>query len=223
MLVTLGDSLTYGDQDDPPGGGWPSRLQSLLHSRRPSSQVNNLARPGWTAHDLLHGRDGEPNQIDRAVELLREAPGEKIATVWIGVNDLFYLYAWGDPTESEEALALNRFKRDLGEVVQRLLDTGARVFLARLHDPAQEPARQHEALLGIAPDEWTRLTRLAEEFNAVIASIAASYQQPVVDIPASQVFSTAQWMHPDGIHPNARGYDELARVWLMALLAAPAP
>jgi hypothetical protein len=69
---------------------------------RPQTKIVNLAQPGWTSHDLLQGTDGAPNQIEQAVRVLREANGDKIATVWIGVNDLFYLYEFGNPTSAEE-------------------------------------------------------------------------------------------------------------------------
>ena len=220
LIVTLGDSLTSGDKDDEPGGGWPRRLLPLVQPARPQAQIINLAQPGWTARDLLRGAGGSPNQIDQAVKLLREAGGDKITTVWIGTNDLFYLYEFGDPTPAEEAREASRFGRDLDELLKRLRDTGARVFIALLHDPAQGPVQTSGVFLSTAAEEWARMSQQAQRYNEIIKSAAAKYGAALVDIPATQIFTTPALMVEDGIHPNARGYDELAKVWWQALLDA---
>jgi len=220
LIVTLGDSLTSGDKDDEPGGGWPRRLVPLVQPARPQAQIINLAQPGWTSRDLLQGAGGSPNQIDQAVKLLREAGGDKITTVWIGTNDLFYLYEFGDPTPAEEAREASRFGRDLDELLKRLRDTGARVFIALLHDPAQGPVQTSGVFMSTAAEEWARMSQQAQRYNEIIKTAAAKYGAALVDIPATQIFTTPALMVEDGIHPNARGYDELAKVWWQALLDA---
>jgi lysophospholipase L1-like esterase len=224
-IVTLGDSLTYGDQDTAPrsdgpeGGGWPLRLLSPLRQVRPQTRLVNLALPGWTSGDVLYGRDGAPNQIDQAIEEFQHAArnDDKIATVWIGVNDLFYLYEFDNPTPAVEAQNADRVARDLEEIVSRLSGVGAQVYLALLHDPAQGRVQTSGGFQSINAEEWIALSRQTEKYNAAIRAIAAEYHAQLVDIPASQIFNTAAWIADDGIHPNSRGYDELARVWLAAL------
>ena len=217
LIVTLGDSLTFGDKDDEPAGGWPRRIRSAIAAQRPGSRVINLALPGWTSRDLLQGQEGTPNQIDEAVRLLREASGDKIATVWIGTNDLFYLYEFGNPTPAEEAQEASRFGRDLDELLDRLHDAGARAFIALLHDPAQGPVQTSGVFMSTTAEEWARMSRQAQRYNEIIKTAATKYGAAVVDIPATQIFITPALMHEDGVHPNARGYDELARVWWKAL------
>lgn len=218
-IVTLGDSLTFGDKDDAPGGapggGWPRRLLPLMQQVRPQTEIINLAQPGWTSRDVLQGRDGAPNQIDQAVKVLREASGDKIATVWIGVNDLFYLYEYGDPTAAEEAQEADRFERDLAALLDRLQSTGARIFIARLHNPSIGPVQTSGVFRSITADEWARMAQQAQRYDTIIAAQAAQHAATLVDVAA--IFSTPAWMFADGIHPNARGYDELTRVWLAAL------
>ena len=213
LIVTLGDSLTFGDKDDDPGGGWPRRIQPLILAQRPGSRVINLALPGWTSHDLLRGSGGAPNQIDQAVRELQLAGGEKLATVWIGVNDLFYLYEFGAPTSADEAREADRFGRDLDELLDRLSATGARVYIALLHDPTLGPVQTSGVFMSTTGEEWTRMSRQAERYNAIIKAAAARYGAALVDIPATKIFATPPLMFEDGIHPNARGYDELAKVW----------
>jgi lysophospholipase L1-like esterase len=217
-IVTLGDSLTQGDKDESPqGGGFPQRLLPLMQPVRPQTRIVNLAQPGWTSRDLLQGAGGTPNQIDQAVQILREAHEDKIATVWIGTNDLFYLYEFGNPTSAEEAREADRFGSDLDEVVRRLTETGARVFIALLHDPAQGRVQTSGVFMSTTAEEWVRMSKQAQHYNEIIRATAARYGALLVDIPATRVFITPALMYVDGIHPNARGCDELARVWWNAL------
>ncbi len=217
-IVTLGDSLTQGDKDESSqGGGWPRRLLPLIRLVRPQTQIVNLAQPGWTSRDLLQGAGGAPNQIDQAVKILREAHGDKIATVWIGTNDLFYLYEFGNPTSIEEAREADRFGRDLEGVVRCLTETGARVFIALLHDPSQGRVQTSGVLTSTTAEEWARMSNQSQRYNEIIKAAATRYGAALVDIPATKIFITPVLMYEDGIHPNARGYDELARVWWNAL------
>ncbi|NTU65224.1 MAG: hypothetical protein HGB05_17945 [Chloroflexi bacterium] len=216
-IVTLGDSLTWGDKDDEPGGGWPRRLLPLVQQARPQTQIVNLAQPGWTSRDLLQGVGDASNQIDQAVKILREASGDKIATVWIGVNDLFYLYEFGEPTATEEAQEADRFARDLDELLDRLSDTSAQVFIALLHDPSQGPVQTSGVFMSTTGEEWAQMSQQAQRYNEIIKAAAAKYDATLVDIPATKIFTTPALMYEDGIHPNARGYDELAKVWWDAI------
>jgi lysophospholipase L1-like esterase len=216
-IVTLGDSLTSGDKDDEPGGGWPRRLLPLVQQVRPQTKILNLAQPGWTSRDLLQGTSGAPNQIDQAVKVLREANGDKIATVWIGVNDLFYLYEFGNPASAEEDREADRFGRDLDELLDRLSDTGATVFVALLHDPSQGLVQTSNVFMSTTGEEWVRLSQQAQRYNEIIKAAAAKYDATLVDIPATKIFTTPALMYEDGIHPNARGYDELVQVWRRAM------
>jgi lysophospholipase L1-like esterase len=216
-IVTLGDSLTSGDKDDEPGGGWPRRLLPLVQQVRPQTKIVNLAQPGWTSRDLLQGAGGAPNQIDQAVKILREANGDKIATVWIGANDLFYLYEFGNPTSNEEAREADRVARDLDELLDRLSDTGATLFVALLHDPSQSPVQTSGVFMSTSNEEWVRMSQQARRYNEIIKTAATKHEATLVDIPATKIFTTPTLMYEDGIHPNARGYDELAQVWWKAM------
>ncbi len=218
-IVTLGDSLTEGDKDDSKdGGGWPRRIRSILTVQRPGSQVINLARAGWTSSDLLYGANGEPNQIDRAVDTLRRVAGVKIATVWIGANDLFYLYEFGDPTPDEERVDRDRFIANLDETLRQLSETGAEIFVAQIGDPATWGAPAGGLFFSTTPDEWSRLSKQAAAYDAALQLLAAKYTATLVDVHATRVFHTPSLMDPDGIHPNGRGYDALAKLWLKTLI-----
>ena len=161
-LVTLGDSLTEGDKDDSrDGGGWPRRIRSILATQRPGSQVVNFARAGWTSTDILSGANGEPNQLDRAVDTLRRASGATAATIWIGTNDLFYLYEFGTPTVEDERADRDRFIANLDETLQKLGETGAKLFVAVIGDPTTWGAPTGGLVYATRPEEWSRLSKQA--------------------------------------------------------------
>jgi len=217
-LVTLGDSLTEGDKDDSiDGGGWPRRIRSILATQRPGSQVINFARAGWTSTDLLRGAYGESNQIDRAVDKLRRAVGVKIATVWIGTNDLFYLYEFGNPSVDEERADRDRFIANLDKTLHRLSATDAKIFVAQLGDPTSWGAPTGGLFHSTTPEEWSRLSRQAAAYNDAIRLLAAKYAAAIVDVHTTHIFATPALMDADGLHPNGRGYDALAELWLTAL------
>ncbi|MBP7687179.1 MAG: hypothetical protein KA765_04705 [Thermoflexales bacterium] len=217
-LVTLGDSLTEGDKDNSSeGGGWPRRIRLILATQRPGSQVVNFARAGWTSTDLLRGANGEPNQIDRAVDTLRRAAGATAATIWIGTNDLFYLYEFGTPTVADERADRDRFIANLDETLQKLGETGAKLFVAKIGDPTTWGAPTGGLFYSTTPDEWSRLSKQAAAYDAAIQLLVAKYNAVVVDVHATRIFHTPALMDIDGVHPNARGYDALAELWLKNL------
>jgi lysophospholipase L1-like esterase len=61
------------------------------------------------------------------------------------------------------------------------------------------------------------MSRQAQRYNEIIKTTATKYDAMLVDIPATKIFITPALMYEDGIHPNARGYDELAKVWWKAV------
>src|SRR5690349_2012933 len=89
-IVALGDSLTEGQGDDSGTGGYPPRLQVLLETLRAGTQVQNFGHSGWASIDLINGLEGQPSELEQA-----EAANADIALVWIGSNDLWYLYEYG--------------------------------------------------------------------------------------------------------------------------------
>jgi lysophospholipase L1-like esterase len=61
------------------------------------------------------------------------------------------------------------------------------------------------------------MSQQAQRYNEIIRAAAVKYDAALVDIPATRIFTQPPLMYADGIHPNARGYDELAKVWWDAL------
>jgi len=99
-IAALGDSLTAGECDDSGLGGYPGRLQTLGESLRPGTRIVNLGHSGWSTADLINGLNGDPSPLAQAVAMHPQA-----ALVWIGSNDLWYLYEYGPDPMTPEAEA----------------------------------------------------------------------------------------------------------------------
>jgi hypothetical protein len=75
------------------------------------------------------------------VEHLNSATGAKMALVWIGSTDLWYLYEFGpDPiTDVAEAQNLAEYEQNLAATVKRLRAAGGAVLLGLMDDQSLRP------------------------------------------------------------------------------------
>ncbi len=225
VIVTLGDSLTAGDRDERELGGYPGRLLSLLSATRPGSSLLNLGRSGWNSDALIAGDQGLPGQLPQALQAISEAQQPALALVWIGSNDLFYLYEYGDPDAVREAEDVAHFADNLDHILSALTGAGARVVVALLDDQALRPVvLRGEAFTGITPAEAAQMSAQVRRYNAVIVEAAARYGALTVDFFTSTLFVSPETLADDGNHPSAAGYDAAAALWFSAiqpLLSAP--
>ncbi len=135
-IVAIGDSLTAGDGDDS-GKGYPGRLIEWIQAERPGSKLTNLGKSGWTSENVIEGLDGQPSEVKQAV-----AAKPQLALVWIGSNDLWYLYEYGDPagtTAREEQEDLKKYRQNIETIVRKLQEAGAVVVLGLLDDQSKRP------------------------------------------------------------------------------------
>jgi len=225
-LVTLGDSLTAGDRDDSAvGGGYPRRLLAALQVIRPGSTLLNLGQSGWTSGDLIDGVNGTPGQLDQAVTHLNQASGAKVALVWIGSNDLWYLYEFGpEPMNAAaEQDDLAAYQQHLTAIVAALRATGAYVLLGLMDDQALRPVVANPpnpaepAFPAITADDRARMSAQVTRYNAVLTGLAGPPQLAPVDFYATTIFTDPATLSDDGNHPNAAGYDIIAALWAEAL------
>lgn len=233
-LAALGDSLTEGDGDDYGRGGFPGRLLPLLQARRPGSTVTNLGRSGRDSDMLIHGYEGQPSQLGPAVTLLTQAAANgraALATVWIGSNDLWYLYSNdGETPVEEEEQNLQHFTANIGIILSQLRGAGATVFIALLDDQslrpvAADPAMRAAAFPGLTAAEVQRMSQQVRRYNDAIADQAAQHGAIAVDFYHTTIFTDPATLSDDGNHPNAAGYDAIAQIWFDAIrpLLEPSP
>jgi len=216
-VVTLGDSLTEGAQDELERGGYPGRLLPLLDAVRPGSSLLNLGRSGWNSDALISGDQGLPGQLEQAVAALSQATQQgqpALALVWIGSNDLFYLYEFGNPDAAGEQADLDHYAVNLDVILGALSKTGAQVMVALLDDQALRPVvLRGEAFPGISPEEAARMSGQVRRYNAVIVEKSTTYGALLVDFFNTGIFTGAETLADDGNHPNAAGYDQISQIW----------
>lgn len=223
-MVMLGDSLTEGQGDDAAeGGGYPRRLLTQVQSLRAASTATNLGKSGWTSSDLINGTNEEPAQLGPAVTQLNGVSGAKVAFVWIGSNDLWYLYEYGDPTPADEAQDLQNYTANLDTILSQLDATGATLFIALLDDQSQRPVvanppnPNEPALPGISAAERALMSQQVIAYNNAIRAKATEYGAVVVDFYNTTIFTTPATLAEDGNHPNAAGYDAVTDIWFAVL------
>ncbi|MBI1297050.1 hypothetical protein GC175_19015 [bacterium] len=221
-VVSLGDSLTEGSRDDSPqGGGYPRRLLDALQDARPGSTVLNLGKSGWTSGDLINGANGEAGQLGQALTHFESADGVKVVLIWIGSNDLWYLYEFGpDPITAEvEGDDLANYTANLTSTVQQLRAAGVIVFLGLMDDQSQRPVVANSptpnepAFPSISAEDRTRMSAQVDRYNAVLTELAAAENVYIVDFFHTDIFTNPVTLADDGNHPNAAGYDVIAGMW----------
>jgi lysophospholipase L1-like esterase len=220
-LVALGDSLTQGDGDES-GRGYPGRLLDMLNGVRPGSDLVNLGQSGWSSDALIAGDQGLESQLERAVTSLHSANARgraAVALVWIGSNDLWYLYEYGgDVNDEGDGQDVQRFAKNMDTILGGLRKTGAPVIVALLDDQSKRPvALKGEAFTAITQDELKRMSVQVGRYNAIIVSKAAQYDALTVDFSSTDIFTNPATLYDDGNHPNGAGYDLIARKWWDAL------
>jgi len=227
-LVMLGDSLTAGDRDDSAeGGGYPRRLLETVQARRPGSTAANLGQSGWTSGDLIGGVNSDPGQLGQALTLLNGvgAGAARAVLLWIGSNDLWYLYEFGPQpmTSGAEAEDVTNFSANLDRLLGDLRATGATVFVGLLDDQSQRPVvadppnPSEPAFPGISADDRARMSAQVDRYNDVVRARAAQHGALVVDFFHTTIFTSPATLADDGNHPNAAGYDAIAARWWAAL------
>ncbi|MEZ4670016.1 MAG: GDSL-type esterase/lipase family protein [Anaerolineae bacterium] len=221
-IVTLGDSLTEGAEDNAGLGGYPGRLLGMVQALRPGSILLNVGHSGWNSDALINGDQGLPSELAQAEEAIRAAVGRgepALALVWIGSNDLFYLYEYNNPDAAGEQADLDNYSRNWDIILSRLTGAGARVMLALLDDQSLRPVVQRgEAFPGTSREEITQMSAQVRRYNDLIMQKAAQYGAGTVDFFNTSIFTDAATLADDGNHPNASGYDVAAQIWMNALL-----
>lgn len=185
IYVALGASDVVGEgADHPDTEAWPV----VLHQKLPSGTLlHRLGVPGSTAEEAVR------EQLPAA-----EAAQPDLVTVWLAVNDY------------RNEVPLEAYRKHLDEVVRRMADTGAHVFVGNLPDLRGIP----ELSEGKNPH---RLATLTSEWNATIAEVVLSNGAHLVDLQeASEGMDEAMdlLISADRFHPSTLGHIALAEIFL---------
>ncbi|MCX6058820.1 MAG: GDSL-type esterase/lipase family protein [Chloroflexi bacterium] len=217
-LVALGDSLTQGDGDDTGRGGYAGRVLEMVSAIRPDSTLVNLGQSGWSSDALINGDQGLESQLTRAVAEVTSASSQgrnALALVWIGSNDLWYLYEFGgEGSDENDTLDGERFSTNMDTIISQLRSAGAQVIVAMLDDQSKRPvALKREAFTAITSDELNRMSSQVVVYNQIIAAKAPQYGALTVDFYPTDIFTNPATLYDDGNHPNSDGYDIIAQKW----------
>ncbi|HNH25694.1 MAG TPA: GDSL-type esterase/lipase family protein, partial [Anaerolineales bacterium] len=201
---------------------YPGRLLEMVNAVRPDSTLSNFGQSGWSSDALINGDQGLESQLTRAVSELQDATDQGKATlalVWIGSNDLWYLYEYGgDIDDAGDASDAQRFEANIDTILSQLRGTGAQVVIALLDDQSKRPvALKGEAFVSITPDEMNRMSAHVDVYNQIIRDKAAQYGALTVDFYSTDIFTNPATLYDDGNHPNQAGYDIITQKWFDAI------
>jgi lysophospholipase L1-like esterase len=223
-LVALGDSLTAGDGDDS-GFGYAGRVAEVigaLPGREGTMLVNFLS--GWDSTMMVDGQEGTQAQLAPAVDEVRSAVasgGAALATVLIGSNDMWYVYAYGPeegtPTADEDAVVAT-YRANLERTISELQAAGAVVVVGLPDDQSLRPGvvdldRLNSILGGFTAEEIEQMSQLSVRLDTATEEVAADHGVLTVDTN-DPFWGDQATMADDGIHPNGAGYEILAGLWL---------
>ena len=219
-LVAIGDSLTQGDGDESGLNGYPTRLAKLIEAARPGAQILNLGKSGWTSNDVLNGVNGEAPTLQLAL-----TANPNIALVWIGSNDLWYLYEYGpDPMTTEaDHQDLENYKTNIDSILRQLHESGATTFIALLDDQskravvANPPNPAEPAFTATSPIDLVLMSEHVKAMNEIIKEKASLYGAITVDFYDTDIFTNPSTMYSDGNHPNTAGYEKITELWFSAI------
>jgi lysophospholipase L1-like esterase len=165
--------------------------------------------------------DGEPSQLSLALARLGETSGAKVATLWIGSNNLWYLYdAHDEPmTDEQEQENLSAYTANVRTVVAQLHGAGARVLIGLLDDQLsalwwRTRPTLPQAFPSISADDLTRMSQQVANYNAALRALAAETDNvAVVDFYNTTIFTDSATLADDGNHPNSAGYAAISAIW----------
>lgn len=176
VLLCFGDSLTAG-YGVPPGADYPSLLQQALDEKGYRYRVVNQGVSGDTT-------SGGLARLPQALALKPE-----IVLLELGAND------------GLRGLPIELTRANLGELIEALQKSGARVLLAAMTLPRN-----------YGPD-------YIAQFEALYPALARKYKLTLVPFRLEPLLARPGLLQPDGLHPTAEGY----RQSLPAILNAIEP
>ena len=187
-FLALGDSYTIG-QSVPEEERWPEQLAVILNEQGFETQVNVIARTGWTTDDLLAAMSAQ--------SLLKEYD---MVSLLIGVNDQ---YRGGDPEDYRP-----RFRELLEQAITLAGGDPKNVIVLSIPDWEVTPFAS----------QLSRSARLfsIDAFNKVNLEEAQTYGVRYVDItPISRrVPDDKSLLAPDELHPSGNMY----ALWVQEIL-----
>jgi lysophospholipase L1-like esterase len=186
IYVAIGASDVVGEGADDPGTeAWPI----VIYERLPKGTlIHRLGVSGSTAEEAI------AEQLPAA-----ETLEPNLVTIWLAINDI------------RNQVPLEAYRKSLDEIVRRMTDTGAQVFVGNVPDLRGIP----ELAESYRPDQLTAFTA---EWNATIAEVVLANGAHLVDLQEASEGMEQEEMHvlisEDRFHPSTLGHVALAEIFL---------
>lgn len=192
--VAMGDSLTAGIDETPPGTRWADLLADRLRELHGEVEYENVAVFGLKSDEVRSG------QLEAALS----APLD-VASLICGGNDVMKLTA---PDADRFASEL-----DLMFSALRAANPDALLIGGRIADMSQ--------ILPYRERSRARVARATAEFNAVVDGVAARYDVRVLDFTVATKASAGEFLATDGFHPSVAGQRAIFEAVEAALAREP--
>ena len=192
VAIGASDSVGVG-ASDPKTKSWPA----LVAARLPQgTSYTNLGVSGSTVAQAI------VEQLPRAT-----AADPDVVTVWLAFNDLAH------------GVLPASYRADLAKLLQSLLQTRAKIFVANLPDLRGVPATAgiDRGLLAAAVDAYNRqIVDVVRESGSRVT---------LVDLAtgSAEVISRELVVSADGLHPNDLGYQRISERFIDAMRAGGVP
>lgn len=206
VLVTLGDSITDGDQSTPDTNGpWPSLLAARLQAN-PATRGVGVVNAGISGNRMFGDNGSVLVRFDQHVLTV---PGVRWMTLLIGINDITGATRGGAAPTLTAAELIAAYK----QIVQRAHARGIRVIGCTItpYGGSNVYTEAGEAIRDAA-NQWIRTSGT---FDAVVDFDAATRdaRDPKRFRPEAD--------SPDLLHPGDAGYRLMAQAFDLAVFAPP--
>ena len=201
-VLGFGDSITFGTSsafcDTGICGttitGYPQRLEELLRARYPQQAiaVQGAGSPGECASAVCVPQTTGMGRLPVTI-----APGHDLVVILEGVNDL------------NGGFSIGQIVGALRSMIQSSRSAGKSVLLSGL-TPVKP--REDNGFFKADPDRVASL-------NQALVTLANEESVPRVDMVAAFGSAFQPLLSPDGLHPNAAGYQRMAEALRDAIVA----
>jgi lysophospholipase L1-like esterase len=189
-IMPLGDSITFGSPD-PAYGGYRRLLGALLAADGYMIDFVGSRRSGYVAHPNHEGHAGWTiQQLKNGIDSNRWLETYRPDLILIHIGT-------NDIFQGKAAAAPGNLAALIDDILMRLPD--AQVIVAQIIGYRQPAGPDHFA------------------FNAAIARTVAAKGPRVFTVDMQELLEPSDYA--DGVHPNASGYDKMARAWEAAIRA----
>jgi lysophospholipase L1-like esterase len=218
IIVTIGDSITYGYADDDisdnvsndgrnSGGGYTPILNNILTQR--------LDKPHTIYNEGVEG-DSSAKGLSILVNILDKYPNATKYLVMFGTND----------ARSYEDINRTEYKSNMQQIIDLIKSRGKIPILAKIPRVLGEYVNSNSYEEdGIDPEEGARNIKI-KEFNIVIQELidennivieSPEFYSYFRDTYGDTYTKENQDGYADNLHPDGLGYKDMANIWANSL------